>query len=309
MEIFDDKNTRFVDMPTDIKKMIIIMIDLFMIPGLKNIKNMEQECAKNSRIAFFMCNNYDFWKALWMRFVSKTLPIEEKSNDNVKMLKEKYIEAMKLYELEDFKIVDWGDGEKAYNEREKILKDKKYNKMLKILKLNEKWGKIKSNKSDVMAHIAKGADINNFKYAQLSPLSKALNSRNRELVKYLIDMGADFNASDIDGWTPFNFLYFDYVIKFALDMGADVNGRGKNGDTLLMRIIYETLQDHTLDNTMKKIKLLIENGANKNIKDFHGDDIYDIIRKAVNDNPRHYHFEDFKQRIIDAINGDFSNRR
>ena len=85
------------------------------------------------------------------------------------------------------------------------------------------------------------------------------------LVKGLIDNGADINAVDNDGWTVMHgTVCHDHweTIKFLIDNGANVNAKIKDGTTPLMLA--------TINNHLEIVKLLVANGADVNAQDNKG---------------------------------------
>src|SRR5437868_4674721 len=91
-----------------------------------------------------------------------------------------------------------------------------------------------------------------------TPLYLASRHGYRDLVKELIDGGADLDAKSWDGWTPLHIaIYGDHtdVVKDLIVAGADVNlVRGQTRRTPL----------HTacLNENIEIIRLLLDAGAN-----------------------------------------------
>ena len=93
-------------------------------------------------------------------------------------------------------------------------------------------------------------------------LIKNAMSGNLEIVKSLIEQGADVNAKDIDGWTALirsSKKGYLEVVKYLIDKGADVNAKTNNGTTALMNSSDEEHLDI--------VKYLINKGADINSKD------------------------------------------
>jgi ankyrin repeat protein len=91
-----------------------------------------------------------------------------------------------------------------------------------------------------------------------------LSVRGYEIVKFLIEKGADINIRDNKGNTLMHYSVLPYgnnplVIDLLLKKGMDVNGRNRDGETPL----------HTVS-TMEGVELLIKKGADINAKDEKG---------------------------------------
>lgn len=182
-------------------------------------------------------------------------------------MKEKYKEAMKLYD----------------NYEIDSIKKLKYKNMLKIINLNNDWHSI-INLRDVnliKEHINKGADVNNFYAIIDSPLYIAIKIENVQITKFLLSEGADFNAYAANGMTPLTYLYHNNNINFALEMGADINGTGKNGNTLLYYHIKYYLENDEWYPRTGVIVNILKNGANINIKNFQNMDIFQQISNST----------------------------
>ena len=101
----------------------------------------------------------------------------------------------------------------------------------------------------------------------------AVWSGNAATVNALLDQGANVNAKDKDGYTPFywalSYGYLD-IAKILIDRGADINSQDNMGATPLMHAIWDGKSDVA--------KYLIERGANIKAKDGQG---YDALLYAV----------------------------
>lgn len=110
----------------------------------------------------------------------------------------------------------------------------------------------KGNLKSARYHLAKGAKVNARAHSGKTPgrtaiMWAAFRGR-KELVKLLIDHGAEINAKDdwkgnmtrpdgTDGWTPLIFAAdsdHEEVVKILIEQGADVNVKTKSGITALI---------------------------------------------------------------------------
>ncbi len=86
-----------------------------------------------------------------------------------------------------------------------------------------------------------------------------------EIVRFLINNGADVNYEDNDGWTALKFAAGEgklEIVKFLINNGADVNAKDNNGWTALMSAAN--------NGYLKIVKYLVDNGADVNTKDDYG---------------------------------------
>ena len=95
-------------------------------------------------------------------------------------------------------------------------------------------------------------------------LNAARYNAKPEIIKYLIDSGADVNARDQDKMTPIMWASLDNAnpktLEILVQAGADINARAKNGKTA----IYFAIAGK---NTVDIIKKMVELGADVNVKD------------------------------------------
>ena len=111
----------------------------------------------------------------------------------------------------------------------------------------------------------KGADSNSKKPNGWSVLAWAAKLRNAEIVKLLLDKGADPNSKEPEGWSvitlvtyPINLINAE-IIKLLLDKGADPNSRDPDGWSLLA--LAAGIGNAEI------VKLLLDKGADSNSKE------------------------------------------
>lgn len=124
--------------------------------------------------------------------------------------------------------------------------------------------------------------------SKLKPDQTKINQQKKsqvklQLVKLLLNSGANVNAADETGFTPLmsaatakmTSTEQSNAVILLLSSGANINAQDKNGTTALMYAV--------LDNKPALVKLLLENGANESIKDGEGYTALQLaeIRKLV----------------------------
>jgi len=114
--------------------------------------------------------------------------------------------------------------------------------------------------------VDKGADVNSKDKDGYAPLNRAALAGHLDIVKYLVNKGgADVNAKDEDGNTPLYYAagkgHLD-IVKFLVNKGADVNSQ--NIDE------YTPLIDAAREGHIKVVNFLANRGADINAKNKHG---------------------------------------
>ena len=135
---------------------------------------------------------------------------------------------------------------------------------------------INRNNDIVKLLVEAGADINvdDGNNTGDTPLILSMISKNDELVKFLIDHGADVNKPNNFGITPFwgatASQKIDYV-KLCISNGANIDQPGRAIDPLKQydRIVESItpLMIASCQGNSEIVKLLIESGASKDLKD------------------------------------------
>jgi ankyrin repeat protein len=94
-----------------------------------------------------------------------------------------------------------------------------------------------------------------------SPLHRGAESGNMELIRLLLDRGAEINAENVGGHTPLHFGAFAghvEVLRVLLDNGARIDHQGKDGSVPLHFACGQ--------GKMEAIEYLIQRGANLKIE-------------------------------------------
>lgn len=129
------------------------------------------------------------------------------------------------------------------------------------------------NLETILLLLERGANFNEMgDYLQLLFVAAIIEEPKPQLIKTLIEKGANVNARDKDGRTALIFIYDQGCSRkyptqegaeLLLKYGADINARDKNGLTALMYVIGTGCSHDS-------IQLLINKGANINTKDKFG---------------------------------------
>ena len=102
----------------------------------------------------------------------------------------------------------------------------------------------------------KGTDINTRNKYRQTPLHLAATGGHIEIVRLLLEKGADINARDIKG-TPLHWAASRghlEVVRWLVENGADINARDEDGRTALH---WATGNDRSID----VVGFLVEQGA------------------------------------------------
>lgn len=130
-----------------------------------------------------------------------------------------------------------------------------------------------------------GADVNQYFYDGVyTPLWCTMSKSNSEIFFYLIDNGADINKYSMEliyGSVTWNLE----ILEYLLENGVSIDAQDKNGFTALAdkcntKDFYEYSEEGKLK-YLDTIKILLDNGADKNLKNKKGKSAYDY---AVDNN-------------------------
>ena len=114
-----------------------------------------------------------------------------------------------------------------------------------------------------------------------SALNVASNLGELEITKILLEHPFDINSRGIDDCTPLYYAvsgsYTD-IVKILIDKKADVNIPDEDGNTPLFIAVrgYNEAKGDSI------IRLLLENGANPNIKNNYDNSIYSLLNMPKN---------------------------
>jgi ankyrin repeat protein len=127
------------------------------------------------------------------------------------------------------------------------------------------------NLDEVKRLVSEGAQINPLDTSGDSALLGAANSRHKDVVKFLLDRGADSNAKTKNkGWTALHYAAYkghSDIMELLLDRGADLNAIGGGFWDIEG---FTPLHCAARDNREDIVKILLGRGADPNSKDKYG---------------------------------------
>jgi uncharacterized protein len=115
--------------------------------------------------------------------------------------------------------------------------------------------------------LAKAADDMGF-----TALHNAVGEDYPQLVKLLIEAGADVSAANDEGMTPLHIAQCASAVKALIAAGADVNARAQGGMTPL---IVQSAEGYDTG-SLESMEALLKAGANPNLQDDDGQTAMDI---------------------------------
>lgn len=120
------------------------------------------------------------------------------------------------------------------------------------------------NEEIVLIILNSGGDINSYTKGHTeTPLTYAINIPDVEMVRFLIDKGANVNYSDNNGMTPLMFaikLGNLELVSILINAGADINDEDNFNQNIVMYAAQESQYEI--------LKILLNKGANGNFKTY-----------------------------------------
>ncbi|MEI0699012.1 ankyrin repeat domain-containing protein [Brachyspira intermedia] len=228
-------------------------------------------------------NNYDITKLLVDNDVFN-LNTNTTKEEAIKLVKDgKYYEIEKLLLSEDSNNID------GYDELMNAISKGDMKALEKLVKddtdLNKQYDKItplclaaaRNDKEMVKFLVEKGADINLEDGYGYTPLIIAMKYRNIDLAKNIVDLKPDLNAiCSATGDTPLTYLAREVwfgtdLCYYMIKNGADVNKKNDNGDTPLIVAVQNVVGSYGM------LGVIINMGADYNIKNKEGKTAMDIV--------------------------------
>ena len=147
---------------------------------------------------------------------------------------------------------------------------------------------------ELVKKFIKQADVNGIASDGWTPLLRASKNNYLEIVKYLINHGADLNVKNSAGYTALHKASYSGhgdVVKYLISKGAEIDIKDAEGKTPLLISVDFYQIDHL--RTTETIELLLKNGANPKIKDNSGLSTLDMINLGLRQK-NHYSKELYK---------------
>lgn len=131
---------------------------------------------------------------------------------------------------------------------------------------------LRDNNLDLIREGCKQIDINALDSYGKTPLMYACLHCTLEIVKALVEDGADVNKRDLLGWTPLFYCKDTAMADYLLSVGADINAQDYRGNNLLLHNILDPMGNSgfAFSPNTPLIELFINRGINVNAKDNKG---------------------------------------
>lgn len=127
--------------------------------------------------------------------------------------------------------------------------------------------------NEVKQLVAQGVAIDELDGDGRTPLMHAAIDKLTEIAEFLIINGANVSHRDNHQWTALHFAARDYefpLVELFLKNGADIDAQDRHGNTPLMGAVYN------FDGDDRLLKLLIDAGADRNMKNKHDVSPHDL---------------------------------
>jgi ankyrin repeat protein len=160
---------------------------------------------------------------------------------------------------------------------------------------------IQKNNIDLIRTLINNDNVNLHKNGT-TPLHHASSIGNTEVVKLLIEKGADINVKNNFGSTPLHYASNEgntEVVKLLIDNGADINVKDRADTTPLHKASFK---GHT-----EVVNLLIENGADIHVKDNSGDTPLKVANEYGRTEVVHLLFEKGAGDQIDDVDNEYES--
>ena len=171
------------------------------------------------------------------------------------------------------------ERERKAREKERIEKIARYNSDLKR-GVPPIFAAIQNRLYDKLIEaIEAGEDVNEH-YKNRTPLFHAIYNSDIEALEVLLQAGADPNIIDEHGlYTPLSMGNLKFA-KMLVRYGADVNFQHNKSETALMVAAKEC-------NNFEHVRFLLEHGANPNLYNRYGDNVFTALHKHCRDKKKH----------------------
>ncbi|GGD97777.1 ankyrin repeat domain-containing protein [Paenibacillus nasutitermitis] len=107
---------------------------------------------------------------------------------------------------------------------------------------------------------------------EFSVLHGAVMTENTKMTRYLLDQGADVNATNDEGISPLHIALYPAIVKCLLEGGADINKKSSDGSTPLHT------QAADGEERLDVVELLLAKGADPSITNNDGQTPLDIAK-------------------------------
>ena len=144
---------------------------------------------------------------------------------------------------------------------------------------------------DIVKYLVEhGANINKEDKNDWTPLFWACKEGHKDIVECLVEQGVNVNKEDNDGWTPLILACKEGhkdIVKYLVEHGVDLNIEGNNHWTFLMLNAcqegHKNIVGYLLDKNKEKINSLYRRNNKQNIEKGIMDGIYNKYNKSISE--------------------------